>query len=161
MGVLAIVVAVTNGVCAVILNPEQWLITLGLAGSVGFVFAGLQALVVPSVEEGAPESSREKGRGIVLVAQVMGTILLGWTLLHRQDHQFASALPMGLALMSGLLAFGLAMHAFPRAYASFTPIPDEKIAEPEPDLEAPPTPANPDLHRYSHVLQKLRSRGYR
>lgn len=153
LAVLSILAAVVNSSSAILLEPDSWFLGPALWCCAGFVYAGAKISVL--------SSASGRGRDIILAAQVAGTGMLGWALLWNRSTPWNPPLLMGAALMSGILAFGLAMVAYPRAVGTFfADVAEEPPAEPEP-ADTPPVPANPDLHRYSHVLLKLRSRGYR
>jgi len=161
LAVLALLVTIAHGAFALRLQLDSWLQGLVFLCCGAYAFAGVRAMVVWSVPEGAPESSRGRGRDIVLVAQFSGTLLLGWSLIYNKFQQSPSGMSAGWVIATGMMAFALAFHAFPRTYPAFARILEEEFVESEDMPETPPTPAGPDLHRYSHVLQKLRARGYR
>ena len=159
MSLATAVASVTASILLMADSVSQALIAIP-AGT-AFGYAALWAMTVPSYDEEASDRLRTERRQLVAVAQVGAVGMLAWALLDLRRCTVSTAGIMALSLTTGTMAFWLALHAFPKAYPSCRPILEEPFIESEPAPDTPPVPANPDLHRYSHVLQKLRSRGYR
>jgi hypothetical protein len=161
MAAMALVAAMLEVCCGISTLPREPLPSVPLLLAAGLLyFTAWRAMVVRSVEEGTGEKDRSEGRQIVTLAQFGGIVLMICTLMLVHGSNSAAELK-GLLVLAGLWALGLSFHAFPKAYTPCAAVEPEPFIESEPAPERPGHAENPDLHRYVHVIQKLKSRGYR